>query len=87
MSCIYGIADETGSAMSLIHRALTLHALYMDKSPLHSSDYMISYLCYNAGLYLQNHYHIHTFIIEFRYLSYSWIYIFIIVFRYLSYLS
>eukprot|EP01084_Bolivina_argentea_P096965 174284_1 len=54
MSCIYGIADETGSAMSLIHRALTLHALYMDKSPLYSSDYMISYLCYNAGLYLQN---------------------------------
>lgn len=54
MSCIYAINDECGSAMSLIHKALQLHASFWDKSPLYAADHMISYLCYNAGLYLQN---------------------------------
>merc|ERR1712130_932263 len=54
MSYIFALNDECGSAMSLIHRALSLHASFCDASPLYSSDYIISYLCYNAGLYLQN---------------------------------
>ena len=54
MSCIFALNDECGSAMSLIHRALSLHASFCEESPLYSADYIISYLCYNAGLYLQN---------------------------------
>lgn len=54
MSCIYAINDECGSAMSLIHRALWQHSKFVDSTPLYSGDHMISYLCYNAGLYLQN---------------------------------
>eukprot|EP01084_Bolivina_argentea_P058971 107643_1 len=54
MSCIYALNDEVGSAISLIHRALSLHAQFMDKQPLYSADHMVGYLCYNAGLYLQN---------------------------------
>lgn len=54
MACIYAVNDECGSAMSLIHRALSLHAQFMDQCPLYAADHMISYLCYNSGLFLQN---------------------------------